>query len=100
VTSTPTRRAFCGPSRPSYAYDEPPGGRIHRTLNSAIEEAAEYSGKLDQYRQAMEEYHNAMRRRALGQGLKDVATSTGGKAASATETGAVGAHTVKSSSNP
>jgi hypothetical protein len=43
----------------------------------------------------MREYHNAMRLRALGQGLKDAVTSTASKAAAATGAGAVGAYTLK-----
>lgn len=70
-------------------------GDFTRTLNSAIEEAAEHSGKLDTYQQAMHEYHNAMRLRALGEGLKDVVTSTAAKAAAATGAGAIGGYTVK-----
>jgi hypothetical protein len=43
----------------------------------------------------MQEYNNAMRLRALGEGLKDAVTSTAAKAAAATRAGALGAYEVK-----
>lgn len=55
-------------------------------LGAAISDAADRAGQLENYQNAMQEYHRAMRLRALGQNVKDVATSTLGKAAA----GAVG----------
>jgi hypothetical protein len=64
-------------------------------LNSSLQDAAAQVGKLTDYQDAMTEYHNAMRLKALGQGVKDALTSTAAKAAAGAGAGAAGAYAVK-----
>ncbi len=70
-------------------------GQFTAALNEAISGAAAHVGKLDQYAEAMDEYHKAMRLRALGQDVKDLLTSKAAATAAATGAGAAGAYAVK-----
>ena len=65
-------------------------GEFTIALNKAISDPADQAGKLEQYQSAMKQYHDAMRLRAWGQGLKEAATSTVAKAAAGAGAGAVG----------
>lgn len=66
------------------------------SLGDAIQDTADQAGKLDQYTEAMKEYHAAMRLRAVGAGIKDLLTSKTAAAAAATGAGgAVGAYAVR-----
>ncbi len=70
-------------------------GQFMAALNASLSQAADQVGKLDVYQKAMSEYHNAMRLRALGEGAKDVLTSTAAKAAAGAGAGAAGAYAVR-----
>lgn len=70
-------------------------GQFTAALNASLSQAADQVGKLDQYQQAMSEYHNAMRMRALGEGLKGALTSTAAKAVGTAGAGAAGAYAVR-----
>jgi len=63
-----------------------------QALGKSLEDAAAHVGKLDEYHQAMTEYHTAMRIRSLWQDIKDLATSS---AVKATGAGAASAYAVK-----
>jgi len=66
-----------------------------KVLGDSIGSAADQVGKLEQYQNAMNEYHNAMRIRALGEGAKKALTSEAAKIAAAAGAGAVGAYGVR-----
>ncbi len=70
-------------------------GQFTAELNDAIAGAAEHAGKLGQYTEAMDEYHRAMRLRALGSGIKDLLTNKAAQAAAATGAGMAGAYAVR-----